>query len=121
MAITLNTSFYIVQMPTYGNDWWVSAYSADTTGNEELKAAESGKCHYVKRLWIYTGSDANQTVSITSGATVLIGPIPMNDYGGAACFDFGPDKALQIPTGGALTIDAGAAGYVSVIVDGRTA
>jgi hypothetical protein len=67
MAITDNTSFELVVDPVCGNDWAKSLYSLDVSGGEDLVAAEVGKCHYVRRIKIYTQSVTDITVTIGAG------------------------------------------------------
>lgn len=125
MAITTN-SITVVRPPAEGDEWCISLYSADFSGGEDLLAATSGKCHYVRKIQLFTQSVTDVTVTIGSAqgtdvTTAYLGPIPMPDAGGSTVIDFGPDHAMKIASGTALSIDTSAACPAAVLVWGKTA
>ncbi len=125
MAITDN-SISVVRPPLEGDEWCVSLYSADLSGGEDLKAAVTGKCHYVRKIQILTQSVTDVTVTIGGGqdtgvTTTYLGPIPMPDAGGSTIIEFGPDHAMKIAAATALSIDTSAACPTAVLVWGKTA
>ena len=125
MAITNNT-FNVVNPPIEGNNWAVSVYSANASGGEDIKAAESGKSHYVRKLIIATQSVSDLTVDIGSGqdtgiTTIHLGPIPMPDAGGSITIDFGDDKMLKCTAGASLAVDTSAECPIWIYAEGKTA
>ncbi len=122
MSITSNT-IEVVTIPVTGNDWAASLYSADIQGCEVLKAAEAGKCHYIKRILINTVTAMNITIGygVSSSAPVgiLFGPIPVAAGNFAWAISFA-GKGLRVPKGQSLTIDGSATGAVSIYVEGKT-
>jgi hypothetical protein len=126
MAITVNSAA-VVRDRLEGDWWFVSVYSADLSGCEELKAAVTGKSHYIRKIQILAQSVTDITFTIGAGetsdavTTAYLGPIPLPDAGGGAIFDFGPDHVLKIAVSSALTIDASAACPTMVLVWGKTA
>lgn len=125
MAITANT-YNIVSLPVNGNLWHVSLNSEDVTGCEEVKAAETGRTHYITKVRFST--DAIADVNIGSGetggavTTVHIGPIPQN----AAIDVFyweSPDPlamGLRCTADTSITVDATGAGTFWIEVYGKT-
>jgi len=124
MAITTN-SIVVEPMPFNGNFWAASLYSADFSGAEDLKAAVSGKKHYIKKILIYAQSVTDVTVTIgsaqgTAVTTIYLGPISLPDAGGRFEIDFG-DNAMVVAVGTALSIDMSAGCPTMVYVEGKTA
>lgn len=123
MAITDN-SISVVTPPIEGNEWAVSAYSTDFSSTESLKAAVTGKTHYIKRITIHCASAI--TVSIGGGetsdalTTTYLGPIPFTTSGPRYELDF-KDKAMKLLISTALCIDASGSGAAAVYVEGKTA
>ena len=111
------------QLPT-GADFVYNYSVADAQGAEDIIAAVAGATHYIRKVSIVCTSDA--TVTIGSGqtgtavTTALIGPTPFDAAGtGQVLFDFGR-LGIKCTEGEAVTIDASAAGVISVIIEGRT-
>ena len=114
MAITLNA----VSNTGYGL-WIVSAYSADVTGNEELKAAVTGKCHFIKRIRVDCCPGTTAVwFQINSTAAALIGPVDLTDYN--STFEYTFIEPLKVPAGTAINIDQEGAKLISVIMEGFT-
>jgi hypothetical protein len=105
-------------------------YSADMSGTEELKAAETGYSHYVMYLEIHTASSI--TVSIGAGESVAgsmdytyIGPITFTAAGPHYIRNFTlpaglPLKGFKLPSGTSFTCDASGIGAVSIYAEGKT-
>jgi len=125
MAITANAAVY-ARPPVEGDEWFVSAYSADFSGAEDLKAAVTGKCHYIRKIQVFAQSVTDLTITFgsaqgTAVTTIYLGPISLPDAGGTITIDFGPDHALKIATGTAFSVDMSAASPTSILVWGTTA
>lgn len=125
MAITDNSLVY-VRPPVEGDEWCVSMYSADLSGAEDLKAAVTGKCHYIRKVQIFTQSVTDVTITLGSAqttgvTTIYLGPIPMPDAGGSTVIDFGPDHAMKIAVGTSFAVDTSATCPAAIIVWGKTA
>jgi hypothetical protein len=122
MAITSNT-ISVVQIPTNGNEWAVSLYSADFTGCEEIKAAETGMTHYIRRIMINTVTAMNITLgsgeSTGSVTTAHIGPVPVAAGNFCYAIAFG-GKGMKITPGASFTIDTDAAGAITIYAEGKT-
>lgn len=122
MSITANT-YNIVEIPSEGNEWDVSLYSADISGCEDIKAAEAGKSHYLKRIEFRCATE--MTVSIGSGettgsvTTIHLGPIPFDAASGIFVKTF-RGKGLKCTSGLALTIDSSAEGPIAIFAEGKT-
>lgn len=118
MAITTR-AIVIEQPPVNAVPGFISKYSADFSGGEDLIAAVALKCHYIKQLWIQCASaitidvGAGQTTGV---ATIYIGSIPFSASGPRFHIDFG-DKAMKIAKGIAFSIDASGAGAAVVMAD----
>ena len=123
MAITDN-SIVVEKLPLNGNVWAISAYSADLSGTESLKAAVTNKSHYITKIVINCSSAI--TVSIGGGETTgaltatYLGPIIFSAFASTFTFDFGDDKGMKLLPSTALTIDASGAGAVSIYIEGKT-
>jgi hypothetical protein len=122
MAITSN-AISVVQIPTNGNEWDVFLYSADFTGCEEIKAAETGMTHYIRRIMINTVTAMNITLgsgeSTGSVTTAHIGPIPV--AAGNFCYAIAfRGKGMKITPGASFTIDTDAAGAITIYAEGKT-
>lgn len=123
MAITLN-AIEVVNDPVGGNSWAVSAYSADASGGEDLKAAEAVRNHYINKIKVYAQSVADITVTIGAGqgtdvTTIYLGPIPLSDTGGFFDIDFGK-RFMKIATNTALSVDTSASCPIFIYVEGKT-
>jgi hypothetical protein len=110
--------------PVEGNEWQISCYSADASGGEDLKAAETGKCHYLRKIKIYAQSVTDITVTIGAGqgtdvTTTYLGPIPLSDTGGFFELDLGKNS-LKVASATALSIDTSAACPIFVWAEGKT-
>lgn len=120
MAITTN-SISVVKAPMEG-DWKVaSLYSADLSGGEDLVAAVTGKCIYVRRVQVFAQSVTDVMFDLgaaqdTGVTTIYTGPLPMPDAGGSAVIDFGPDHAMKVASATAFSIDTSAACPASILV-----
>jgi hypothetical protein len=128
MAITDN-AIAVSAIPTNGETWSVSAYSADLSGGEELKAAVTGSSHYVMKIWLNSASAISLNIGAgeTGGAvtTTYLGPIVFTAAGPNYELDFTepaslPLKGMKLPVGESLTIDATGAGATAVYVEGKT-
>jgi len=115
MAITLND----VANTGSGSNWLVCAYSADATGNEELKAAVTGKCHFIKKIRVdcCPGTTA-KWIQINTAATALIGPVDLTDYNSTFEYEF--KSPLKVPAGTAINIDEESAAPIHIIMEGST-
>lgn len=125
MAITTNTVSF-VRPPVEGDEWFVSAYSADFSGAEDLKAAVTGKCHYIRKIQVFGQSVTDLTVTFgadqgTGVTTTYLGPISLPDAGGTCLIDFGPDHALKVTAGATFAVDMSAASPTTILVWGKTA
>lgn len=123
MAITDN-AIEVVSIPPMDAEWCYSLYSADLSGGEDLVAAVTGKCHYVKKIQIFAQSVTDITVTIGGGqstdvTTKYLGPIPLPDAGGECVIDFG-QKGMKLAVSTALSIDTSASCPMAVIVWGKT-
>lgn len=126
MASMTDNAIVIATPPSDGTEWIISQYNADVSGGEDLIAASTGKCHYVKKLILYAQSVENVTFTIGAGqgtdvTTIYLGPIPLPDAGGKFEIDFGPNRAMKIASATALSIDSSAACPVFVYAEGVTA
>lgn len=100
--------------------WSVNCRSDDLTGTEELKAAVTGKSHYVESLYVSSG--AAITVTIGAGknagalATVLCGPfyLAANTNTGLITFS----RPIKLAAATALCVDASGAGNCCIIATG---
>ncbi len=111
MAITVTT------LRAVGNSWAVHGYSADAQGNEILKAAETGKSHWIKKFAIH--SITAVTVQINADATVLLGPFNfLTTVSTPFVYEFA--EPIQVTAGAGIKVDASGAGAVNVIVEGFT-
>jgi hypothetical protein len=129
MAIT-NNSVVVETVPVQGNVWSISMQSADLSGCEELKAAETGKSHYITKIAINCISAIN--VSLGSGETVAgtmdtvaLGPIAFTAAGPNYILSFTDPAALalkgvKLPVGTSFVIDASGGGAVHVYAEGKT-
>lgn len=119
MAIT-DREIVVKIPPVDCNEQVLSMYSADLSDCEELMAAVSGKCHYISKITIYCASAI--TISIGAGetsdnlTTTYIGPIEFTTASVPQVIDFG-NRAMQIPIGEALCIDASGSGVVNVVLE----
>lgn len=125
MAAMTDNAIVIATPPSGATEWTISQYNADVSGGEDLKAGETGKYHYVKRLIIYAQSVTDVTFTIGAGqdtgiTTVYLGPIPLSDTGSPFKIDFGPNRAMKIASATALSIDSSATCPVFVYAEGVT-
>ena len=123
MAVN-NTSVPIDPNRNVDNDWIVNSSSPDLSGCESLKAAESGKSHYIKQIYVTCGSDISVTIGEgeTSSAvtTKILDPITFKAAGtNFAHFDF-RDTPVKLTANTALTADASGAGGTQIVVCGYT-
>lgn len=125
MAITVNP-VATAPFPVEGNKWSVSVYSADLEGGEIIKAAEAGKCHYIKKLKIRTASATIITVGERVAATgaltnILLGPMPFL-IASSTDFDieFEEETALKVQEGYGLAIIQVGAGATWIWCEGKT-
>jgi hypothetical protein len=126
MAITTNT-INIATPPSDGTRWYISKYSADLSGCEELVAASTGESHYLEKLVIYAQSETDITVSVGSGettgavTTIHLGPIPLSDTGSHFEYDWSKEnKAVKCTASASLTVDASAACPIWIYAEGVT-
>ena len=125
MAITAN-AIEVVNDPVGGASWAVSAYSADVTGGEVLKAAEVGYSHYISKILVHAQSVTDITVTIGGGpvasstvTTIYLGPIPLSDTGGIFLINFGK-RFMKVGNDVSLAIDTSATCPIFVYVEGKT-
>jgi hypothetical protein len=121
MAITPNT-ITVTSVPTEGNEWAKSMYTASAADEEELIAGETGKYHYIKRLMIRTYTKT--TISIGSGSdgtmtTLHLGPIPVEAASGVFMISFG-EKGMKCDSGLALVVITTDATPIMIYVEGKT-
>ena len=121
MAITSNT-ISVVAVPTEGNEWAKSMYTASAADEEVIIAAETGKSHYVKRLIIRTYTKT--TISVGSGSTgtmttLHLGPIPVEASSGVFMISFG-DKGMKCNSGLALVVITTDATPIMIYAEGKT-
>lgn len=128
MAITDN-AIVVTNVPTEGETWSVSAYSADLSGCEELKAAVVGSSHYVMKVWLNSASSISLNIGAgeTTGAvtTTYLGPIVFTAAGPNYELDFTepaslPMKGMKLPVSTSLTVDATGAGATAIYIEGKT-
>jgi hypothetical protein len=122
MAITDNT-INVLPIPHEGNEWAVSLYTADASGCEAIKAAETGKSHYIKKIMIYTASTI--TIDLGSGGdggTAVTTPhfltVPISATT-PFIVSFG-EKGMKLTSGLSFAIDASGAGAMAIYVEGKT-
>ena len=129
MSITDN-AIVVSTIPFEGETWAISMYTADASACEELKAAVTGKSHYIMKLAINTISTI--TVSIGAGettsalTTTYIGPVGFTAAGPNYMLDFTdppslPLKGMKLPVSTALCMDSSGAGAIHVYIEGKTA
>lgn len=125
MAITEN-AFNIEELPAAGKVWRVSLQSADVSGCEAIKAAESGYTHYITKLLIRT--DAAMDLSIGSGGdggtavtTVHIGPVPLDAASGIFVWRAPEKMGLRCTESLSIAVDASASGTIWIEAHGFTA
>ena len=115
MAITVTT-------PTAKNGFILNATSADASGCEELKAAESGKTIKVRQLTMSNNSEGTLTMTIGGGETggavtaALLGPVSLLT-GQSMSWTFNPPMEAGAST--ALVVDASGAGAICVFAQGE--
>ena len=120
MAITAN-AIVVVKTPLEGDEVVASLYSADLSGAEDLVAAVTGKCIYVRKVQIFAQSVADITFDLGSAqgtgvTTIYIGPLPLSDYGSGAEIDFGPDHSMKIASATSFAIDTSGACPATILV-----
>ena len=125
MAITANVAVF-AKTPLEGDEWFVSAYSADFSGAEDLRAAETGKSHYIRKIQVFAQSVTDLTITFGSAqgtgvTTIYLGPLSVPDAGGIFTIDFGPDHALKIAEATTFAVDMSAASPTAILVWGKTA
>jgi hypothetical protein len=123
-TVTTNT-FTIEQLPTEGDVWHVSLYSADWSTVGVLKAAVTGKSHYITRLNVRTATTTN--LSIGSGGTgtdavttIHIGLIPLNAACGVFPWNAPPGMGLKCTSATEITLETSGAAPLWVEVWGKT-
>lgn len=124
MTITANT-FVLQEMPSAGKAWHVSLQSADVSGAEIIKAAESGYTHYLTYLNIRT--DAAMDISIGSGETtpgtidtVHMGPIPVSAECGIFPWKAPVRQGMKCTASAGLYVDSTAGGTMWIEAHGFT-
>jgi hypothetical protein len=120
-SLTIMDSYLKNYIPT--STWIINATSTDFSGCEELKAAETGKSHYITGFTVTTASAIN--ISIGAGksgsalAATLIGPLYFTTGGpGVVNVDFPEPVKIDIST--AIDVDASGSGSSCVIIKGFT-
>jgi len=123
VSIDVKTDFKIQQLPSEGNEFFISATSEDASGCEELLAAASGKSHYLTRILIRTDSATDLTIGsgeTNSAPTVVhIGTVPLNAASGFFMWKAPDGKGLRFNSGLSMTIKA-SAGTIYIYAEGRT-
>lgn len=121
MAITSNTVYGSEKKFNGRVDWLVIAQSADATGNETLKAASTGKYHYIEKIRVdmCPGTTA-ASFTINSDTTAKIGPVDLIDTG-TTFFEYEFLRPLQFGVGEAINLDTESADQIHAIVEGFTA
>ena len=103
--------------------WLVNATSADASGCEEVFAAVAGKSHYIQQVTLSCDADATVTLGAgetgTAVTTVLLGPIGFQADGGAP-WSIRFVSPLKVAAATSITVDAGGAGNVCVVIEGYT-
>lgn len=119
MAITSNTVAGYHRFKGRAN-WIVCAQTVDSQGNETLKAAVTGKYHYIEKIRVdmCPGITA-ASFTINSDTTAKIGPVDLIDY--SSVFEYEFIRPLQFGVGEAIKLDTEAADQVHVVVEGFTA
>lgn len=122
-AIAAITSHTLVRARAGTGDWTVSAYSADASGCETLKAAPgTGLYLYVTKLMVM--ADVGITVTIgedeSSSAPVTVYFTLPFAGGGPVVFDFTNSPITIGDANSAFVVDANAAGDVYVYAEGWT-
>lgn len=106
-----------------GSGFAVNADFADASGTEELKAAVTGKSHYITQLFISCVAAITITIGAgeTGGAvtTVLFGPFNFAAGSGSPIY-IQLNPAIVVAAATSITIDASGAGAVQVFVQGYT-
>lgn len=112
--ITLNS----VANTGYGS-WLVSAYSTDCTTAQEIKAAVSGKSHFIKKIRVdYIPGTTPKYFEILGGSTILIGLVNLSDYSSGWEYEF--IEPLKVAAGSAINILQETAAEITVIMEGFT-
>jgi len=128
MAITDNSGNFttVEAYPDRVAPWTVSAYTADATACETIKAAPGANLSlYIRDILIQPLADSG-TLGVTigygkSGNAVeapIIGPLKCTIIGNSTQIHF--ERPIKLPANKALTIDADAAGAVAIVVQGAT-
>jgi hypothetical protein len=122
MAITSNTVEGVVGTPHVGLTYWtVCAQSADSSGNEILVAAASGKSHYLEKIRVdMCPGAAAASFTINSDTTAVIGPIDLIDTGSTS-FEYEFKRPLKFAVGTGIKLDTEAADQIHVVAEGFTA
>lgn len=124
MAFTDN-EIVVVTPPIEGGWVWSSQYIADVTGCEDLLAASTGKCHYIRKMIISCGTNS-ATISLGSGnagaglTLTYIGPITFSaSTAHPFVLDFG-EQAMKIAVSTIFAMDGVTAAPVWILFEYKT-
>jgi hypothetical protein len=128
MAITDN-AIVVTAVPTEGETWSMSKYSADASGTEVLRDPVVGSSHYVMKIFLNSAAAITATVGHGAAGAGLVatylGPLTFTAAGPNYVLDFTepsalPLKGMKLPVGTGLAIDTSGAGGIYIYVEGKT-
>ncbi len=118
MSITLTTLTPRGKSHVGGAPFAVAGQTDDSTGDETLLAAVSGKSHWLKSIHVDFPAGANQWFRINNDNAAVIGPIDLLNTGTTSWYHTF-EKPIEFTA--AIKIDCEAATSVHVIIEGMTA
>ena len=107
-------------MPPGQVHWAITGYEADASANVEIKAAESGKHHYITHVTLAVIDDDAGPLLQDEDDTLLFGPVAGQENGGVVV-SHRFRRPIKLDEGKALEASALAAGIFSIYVEGFTA
>ena len=112
----------VESMPDRAVPWAIQASTDDASGTVELKAAETGKSHYIQQLRIETDADVDVDIGTNKlGVGLLVklfGPMPMGSTGGRV--EIQCNRPVQAASAQPLFCDASGAGTIQIYMQGFT-
>lgn len=118
MSITLNT-VNGVKVGTGAAYWLVIAQTENSQGNEILRAAVTGKSHYIEKIRVDMAPGTTAaSFTINSDTAALIGPVDLIDNSSSFGYEF--KRPLKVPVGTGIKLDTEAADQIHVIMEGFT-
>jgi len=98
----------------------VCGQSADSTGNEIVKAAETGKSHCVTKIRVdMCPGAAAASFTVNDATAAVIGPVDLIDTG-ATCYEYEFSPPLKFTAGNPIRLDTEAADQIHITMSGFT-